>query len=67
MIYEAAELQIVLSPPIPCEEWEGEHKPARIIGKHPMPKLGSQGPQLPRQFRATKGRIASKIKLIRGS
>lgn len=43
VIYDAAELQIILNPHIPREEWEGEHKPARIIGKHLMPKLGFPG------------------------
>lgn len=42
-IYEAVKLQVALNPPIPCEEWEGESKPARIIGTHPMLKLGFPG------------------------
>lgn len=43
IIYEAAELQIVLNPPMPLEEREGKHKPAGIIGKQLMPKLGFPG------------------------
>lgn len=42
-IYEAGQLQVVLNPPIPREEWEGGTKPARTMGTHPMLKLGFPG------------------------